>query len=198
VRCYTSDGSKINRGFALADADGICAGNTRIAFTNGLSDSRLYRYNQRVDNCDVAIFRDDEIKLTAARDLSGNSRVLLLVDLVQPNGKIPAIDVQGEGTIFLSKTYHKYMGLQSFSTSPFDLFWTGLVELQEGSTLTITSENNYRRGNSFWHLIGLARRTNVHVVGFTVFSFEGGEVSLAHHWKVNGEHRKAGTLFPLI
>jgi hypothetical protein len=191
MRCYTTDGSKINRGFALSDSEGICAGKARVPFAISFSDILPIRLN----NCDVEICRNGEIKLATPPDNCSDSKALVLIDQVQPNGKIPAVNTQGEATIFLSKTYQKYVRLY---TSRFELCWTGLVALEAGSSITITHENHYSFGDSFWHLIGLVKRINCHVVGHTIFSFDGTDVSLSHQWTVNGEPRTADTLFPLI
>jgi hypothetical protein len=189
MRCYTTDGSTITRGFPFANADGFKLGDTHITFAESLLHAPRCHFGQQIIDCHAHRSRDGTIMLMAPleEDINSEGEILLSIQEFLPTANEPIVSSNGEVQFYLSKVYEKYVGFYGVDDDGCERHWTGLVMLKAGATVRVICEHEYATVQNFWQLVHLARRPTRRVVGQTSYSFDGVDLKITRQLEVDGK-----------
>jgi hypothetical protein len=189
MRCYTTDGSTITRGFPFENADGFKIGDTHITFKDSLLNSPSCHFGKQIVNCHAHRSREGKVMLMAplTPDINCDGEILLAIQEFLPTAKEPIISSNGEVQYYLSKVYEKYVGFYGVDDNGCERYWTGLVMLKAGATVRVICEHEHDVVENFWQLVHLARRPTRRVVGRTSYSFDGVDLKITRQLEVDGK-----------
>ncbi|MBU6453951.1 MAG: hypothetical protein KGS72_19385 [Cyanobacteria bacterium REEB67] len=189
MRCYTTDGSTITRGFTFENADGFKIGDTQISFAESLLHAPRCHFGQQIIDCHAHRSREGKVMLMAPldADINSDSEILLAIQEFLPNAEKPIISSNGEVEFYLSKVYEKYVGFYGVQDNGCERYWTGLVMLKVGATVRVICDSEYGAVENFWQLVHLARRPTRRVVGRTSYSFDGVDLKITRQLEVEGK-----------
>ena len=190
MRTYKTDGTIVTRGIDHKTADGIFVGDVLVSFADSLLHMapNFFR-GPFILNCGVEQDADGSITLNGdiGWDDSKEAPALLHINQLLSDDIEPTCSTTGIiRSLVANVAFQRMYTHASMIGDDGDYYWSGLIEMQPGASITIRCESNFTTIKGLRDLLLPFRRKVHNLVQRTTYNYNGVDISVQHENELDG------------